>query len=84
MLVDLSKVGAKQYMITRGAPDMKNLMVCFSSRSLIKDKPQTYFSYSTTTYEKESEKWLKTVTSEFKITSNEKGHFIVSRDKSMV
>ena len=84
VLVDLSKDGAKQYMMTGGAPDMDNLMVCFSSRSLIKDKPQTYFSYSTRKYIKTTNKWEANVTTEFKISSNKKGHFIVSRDKSVV
>ena len=82
LLVDLSKADTKQYMITRGAPEMENIMVCFSSRSLTKDKPQTYFSYSTTSYQQKDGEWEATVKTEFKISSNENGHFLVSKDKS--
>ena len=84
VLVDLSKENTKQYLMTRGAPEMENIMVCFSSRSLVEDKPQTYFSYSTTSYTRKGGSWKSTVTTEFKISSNENGHFLVSRGDSVV
>ncbi|CAB4009544.1 Hypothetical predicted protein [Paramuricea clavata] len=40
------QTGDAAYLITKGAPEMSNIMVCFSSRSLTEKTPQTYFSYS--------------------------------------